>query len=375
MKIHPLAWVAWLSAVLAILSITHNPWYLLLVLAWITLLTLVLPPTAEIPPAPVSPLHLGLLLIGLSALFNGLMVHFGSTVLFKLPELLPLIGGAVTLEALVYGLLNGLILTAIFAAFSLVTRALPVHALIQLIPRAFYPVAIVVSIAITFVPITLRQFQQIREAQTVRGHRLRGLSDWLPLLLPLLIGGLERALQLAEAMTARGFASTHNSAHNAKTRSALVVGLSLLLSGWLLRLVWGHGTWGLILLLLGAGVIAGTLWWIGRRTPHTIYRPTSWIGPDWGIFLSAVLVVAAFLVPWPGLARSSIFYYPYPTLSLPGFDWWLGLATLGLLGPAWLLLQFSPKPTSYRGEGREREPLAAPQEEAKPTRRPYFKES
>ena len=31
---------------------------------------------------------------------------------------------------------------------------------------------------------------------------MRGLRDWLPLLMPLLIGGLERALQLAEAMTA-----------------------------------------------------------------------------------------------------------------------------------------------------------------------------
>jgi len=341
MNIHPLAWVAWLGAILTILSLTHNPWYLLLVLAWIALLTRALPPAAETLPAPVSPVRFGLLVAALSALFNGLTIHFGATVLFKLPKFLPLLGGAVTLEALAYGLFNGLILAAIFAAFSLVTRALPVHALIQLIPRAFYPVAIVASIAITFVPVTLRQFQQIREAQAVRGHHLRGLRDWLPLLMPLLTGGLERALQLAEAMTARGFASNSAATHTATTRGAIIIGLSLLLGGWLLRLVWGQALWGLALLLAGIGIVVGTLWVIGRRSPHTTYRPNVWNWLDWGISLSAVAVIGVFLIPWPGggFDRSSIFYYPYPALSLPGFNWMLGLATLGLSGPAWPLFR------------------------------------
>ena len=47
--------------------------------------------------------------------------------------------------------------------------------------------------AITYVPETARHFQRIREAQAIRGHRLRGLRDWRPIVIPLLVGGLERA--------------------------------------------------------------------------------------------------------------------------------------------------------------------------------------
>lgn len=347
--IHPLAWMAWLSAILTMVSLTRNPWYLFLLLLWLTLVNLTVRPADRAAPALVSSWRFGLIVVILSALFNALTVHFGSTVLFRLPKLLPLLGGPITLEALVFGLLNGLTLTAIFTAFTLVTHALPVRALIQLIPRAFFPVAVVVSIAVTFVPVTLRQFQQIREAQAVRGHRLRGLRDWLPLLLPLLVGGLERALQLAEAMTARGFANTAASTHTSQTRGAMIAGLGLLLAGWLLRLVWRQAILGLSLLILGVGLIAGTLWWVGRRTPHTIYRPTPWTGSDWSVVLSAVVAAAAFLVPWPGLDRSSIFYYPYPTLSWPGFNWGLGLATLGLLAPAWRLLRLGVRSAAING--------------------------
>src|SRR4030065_1354430 len=92
-------------------------------------------------------------------------------------------------------------------SFMLLNLALPVRDLLRLIRRAFFPVAVVTSIAVTYLPTTLRQFQQIREAQAVRGHQVRSLRDWLPLLMPLLVGGLEHAMQLAEAMTARGFAS------------------------------------------------------------------------------------------------------------------------------------------------------------------------
>lgn len=352
MKIHSLAWVAWVGAVLVPLSVTRNPWYLLLILSWVAVVMHTVRPVAGQAPLPVSPLRFGVVVVLLSASFNALTVHFGRTVLFRLPPLLPVVGGAITLEALTFGVLNGLVLAGIFAAFTTINRALPVRALLQLIPRAFYPVALVASIAVTFVPVTLRQFQQIREAQAIRGHHLRGVRDWLPLLMPLLVGGLERALQLAEAMTARGFAGTASPAHPLRTRLALVGGLILLLGGWLLRLAWGQAVWGAGFLLLGAGLIVGTLWWIGRQTPHTVYRPEVWTGPDWLISLGGALTALLFLAPWPGLDRASIFYYPYPTLTLPGFHWGLGLATLGLLSPAWAMVWGKGSAVAPEQEGR-----------------------
>ncbi len=210
-SIHALAWLAWLASILVVLTITRNPLYLGIVLAWIALVTVAVRRTTDSETSAqavnISPVRFGLFVIAVSAAFNGLTVHFGSTILFTIPEQIPLIGGPVTLEAIVYGALNGVVIAGLFAAFLVMNRALSVRELVQLIPRAYYPVAVVVSIAITFVPTTLRQFRQIREAQAVRGHRMRGLRSWLPLFIPLLTGGLERALQLSEAMMARGFAS------------------------------------------------------------------------------------------------------------------------------------------------------------------------
>jgi energy-coupling factor transport system permease protein len=258
----------------------------------------------------------------------------GRHVLLRLPEVLPLIGGPVTLEAAVFGALNGVVLTGIFVAFMALNMALPVRSLVQFIPRAFFPVAVVVSIALTFVPTTLRHFRQIREAQAIRGHHLRGLRDWLPLFMPLLIGSLERALQLAEAMTARGFAGADQKGNDLRTRMLVALGLTALLAGWLLRLLWNRPGIGLILMGLGGGLVVAALWLSGRRVPRTSYRREVWQASDSVVALGGALTAAAFLLALPGLDRKSIFFYPFPVLNVPRFDPLIGLAILGLLVPA-----------------------------------------
>jgi energy-coupling factor transport system permease protein len=172
---------------------------------------------------------------------------------------------------------------------------------------------------------------------------MRGLRDWLPLVIPLLVGGLERALQLAEAMTARGFAGADQQNQPVWTRLALVVGLSLLLAGWLLRLAWGYAALGLGLLLAGVALIILTLWREGQRVPRTVYRPAPWTGTDWVVVAAALLSAAMFVIRWPGLDRSSIFYYPYPALSMPSFSVVIGAATLGLVVPVLFLQRASRK--------------------------------
>lgn len=238
--IHPIAWVGWLASAIVALSVTRNPLHLILILLCIAIVYVTVSSTQDAPYQMTSPFRFAIIVVVLSALFNAVTVHLGETVLFYLPEGLPIIGGPITLEAVVFGLINGLVLMGIFLAFATLGQALPIRALIRLIPRAFFPMAVVVSVGVTFVPVTVRQFQQIKEAQAIRGHRVRGVRDWLPLLMPLLIGGLERALQMAEAMTSRGFASVEVAGQDAAPRLAIVVGLAALLSGWLLRLIWGQ---------------------------------------------------------------------------------------------------------------------------------------
>ena len=342
--LHGGAWISWLAAILAVTSLTRNPIYLLLVLLWIGLVTLALNLAAlpgEPLAFPLSPLRFGLFVVVVAAFFNALTVHVGSTVLFTMPRAIPLLGGPVTLEAMIYGLLNGLVIAGLFAAFILLNRAVAIRDLVRLIPRAYYPVAVVVSIAVTFVPTTLRQFQAIREAQAVRGHRMRGLGSWLPLFIPLLTGGLEQALQLSEAMMARGFAGTGPAdpagLDESWLRVGLIGGLAAVISGWLLRLVWGKPVWGMALLVGGTLLVVFVLWRTGKRHPHTVYRPQPWRWRDWIVTGMALASALIFVAPWPGIDRISLFYTPYLTLSMPSFSLLYGVATWGLLAPAVVL--------------------------------------
>ncbi len=115
---------------------------------------------------------------------------------------------------------------------------------------------------------------------------------------------------------------------------ALLGGLILLLGGWLMRDVWDQNTLGLVLMLVGVGAVLVSLWLIGRRTPRTTYHQEHWSGADWLALLTALLVVSVYLLPIPGLSRSSLQYNPYPVLDLPEFNLWVAAATLGLLSPA-----------------------------------------
>ncbi len=272
--IHGLAWFCWLGAVLLIVTLSRNPWYLGLTLVWVSVVDAMArrqPLLGRVTPL-WSPLRFGLVVIPLTAFFNLLTVHVGATVLVRLPLSWPLIGGPLTLEALVYGALNGLALTCIFAAFAVVNRVMPLRAIIQLIPRTYYPVAVVAAIAVTFVPVTLQQWQQIREAQAVRGHRLKGVRSWLPLWLPLLTGGLERALQLAEAMTARGFAG--GPAHYPFGQLLLLAGgLVALLGGLVVRLMGDAGWVSGPLMVSGVAAVVWVLRAAGRQHPHTRLPP------------------------------------------------------------------------------------------------------
>ncbi len=322
------AWLLWALTMLLSASFSRNPLYsflLLLVTVWVYNTCV----TAEEHRSPLTPLRFALFTIPLAALFNALSTHFGRTQLFRLPDWIPLFGGAVTLEALVFGAINGLNLTVIFSSFTTFNRALAVRDLIALTPRAFHESGVVLSIALTFVPQTVRSLQRIREAQAVRGHRLRGLRDWAPVFTPLLVSALERALMLAEAMVARGYASVAAAVHT-RTRALLALGLVMLLAGWLGAL-FVPAARAIAIASLGMGVVAlvGVVWSMGRTVRHTVYRPRRWRARDTWIVAGCAPTLILLLVE-----RGAFYYSPYPDLAWPAFDPLVGLGLLGLLAPA-----------------------------------------
>ncbi len=329
---HLRAWVAWIASLLAVALSTRNPLYLTILLL---IAVAVSSHFAQLRnrPAPTWLARFAAFVIPISTLFNALTIHIGDTVLLVIPGEIPLLSGPVTLEAAAYGSVNGLALITMISVFSVLSTATPAHQLVRGTPRAFQSIGVTVGIALSFIPQTLRRLREVREAQAVRGHKVKGLRDWLPLWLPLLMGGLEQSMQLSEAMVARGFGATHNRTAPARTRWLLFSGLVCVLAGFVLSLAAAHPAFSLTAMAAGGVFILLGLRQAGNASPHTTYRLTPFTRLDAvcaGISIALGLLI---LLPVPLIARDTLHYTPYPRFAMPSFDPALGILMLGWLTP------------------------------------------
>ena len=88
----------------------------------------------------------------------------------------------------------------------------------------------------------------------------------------------------------------------------------------------------------GIALIGFLLWQLGRQTPFTRYRTERMTGWNVGLMGTAVLAIIFIIIPLPFLDRTTLAYTPYPRLSLPGFDVFVGLNLLWLVYPAAVVL-------------------------------------
>jgi energy-coupling factor transport system permease protein len=276
-----------------------------------------------------------------AALFKGLTLHSGDTVLFTLPEDWLLVGGPVTLEGLVWAGLDAMQILAVLSVFMAFSAAADYYALLRATPAFMHQAGLVTSIGITFVPQTVARFMEVREAQALRGHRIRRVSDFVPWIIPLLGGGMERSLNLAEAMEARGFSRV---TPGARPVSPLMVqlgiagGLLLVLAGavlfafWPPELAWAN--WA----ILSGGVllIALTLWAVGRGARRVRYRRGAWRVPDTLLALASGATIFA-LVAYRILAPSRLEYVVFPRIETPGLDPVVAIALALLAAPPAIL--------------------------------------
>ena len=322
----PLPWLLWALGILSLAYTTRNPLYLTLAAAalWVV---------AESVGHSIAP-RLYLTLMALGATWNLLSVHNGATVLFALPSSWPLLGGRFTLEAALYGALNGLALALILSASQLLIKLFSPRQLVRLTPSALYEFGLVLSVALAFLPQSRETLEEIKQAQAVRGHKVKGVRDLLPLLLPLLIASLEHALQLSESLEARGFVSR---------RRELPRQIALLLIAALLALLLGSGAallphlqWlGWTLSTLGLLGIGAALWSLGRSSTRTDYFSRQLTRRE--VLLSALLLLAlggwlALKLAFPALSTYSV----YPALTLPPFSLRAAWPILLLTLPAFL---------------------------------------
>ena len=153
-------------------------------------------------------------MLALITAFNGFYNHYGVTVLFTMPG-----GNRFTLEALLYGLVFAVKACSAILWLDLMGEVMQSEKVIFLFGRFSPRLALVISMALRFLPLIRRQASVINGAQRGVGagvtgnlfqkiraaaHRLSILVSWT----------LERGVDTADSMRARGYGLRHRSFYN-----------------------------------------------------------------------------------------------------------------------------------------------------------------
>jgi energy-coupling factor transport system permease protein len=267
----------------------------------------------------------------IGVVFNLVTYHGGDRSFAEVPGWIPIVGGPLTVNAVVYGVLSGLALVTLVSIWSTVAQHLNWTDLVRLAPPALTGIAISSSIALTLVPKTIEAFGDIRDAQAIRGFRVRGARDLVPLAAPMLTLGLERAVTMSEALESRGFGGPED--HAARSRfGPILLALSLTLVA-LAAFLFTTGDVLAAMPVMGAGVVAGWLT-VRRANAGTVwrpsrYRPVVFRSSDRWLALACVSTVVMIISSYR-VDAGSLAYEPYPAITWPTVSLPV-IAAIGLL--------------------------------------------
>lgn len=302
--LHPGAWWLWAIGLATAASRTTNPVLLGLVLAVAAYVVAARRTHAPWARAYGFYLRMGMAVIAIRVVFAALVgAPVPGRVLVVLPEAqLPewaagvRLGGELTLEGLAGAVYAGLQLATMLACVGAANALANPRRLLRAVPGALYEVGVAVVVALSFSPQLVEGVARVRAARRLRGRPHRGLRGLRGVAMPVLEGALERSVDLAAAMDARGFGRTD--ATGRRLAGALtVVGLLGVCVGLYGLLDAGSPVaLGLPLLLLGSMVAGAGLAVGGRRATRSRYRPDRWAGPEWLVAGSGLAAAAAALL-------------------------------------------------------------------------------
>ena len=332
--LHPGAWWLWALGLAAAAGRTQNPVPLLLILVVTGFVVAARRSDAPWARSYGAFLKLALLLILVRILFQALLstTSQGPTVLFTLPEV-PVpsgtgikLGGEVTLEAVLTALYEGLQLATILCCVGAANALGSARRLLRHVPGALYEVGVACVIALTFAPQLVTDAARVRAAHRLRGQPGRGLGALRRLAMPVLEGALERSVELAAAMDSRGYGRTTDSTRVSRRLTGVLVfggllGVCVGVYGLLDAAVVG---WlGLPMLLAGSALAGLGIYFGGRRTGRTKYRPDPWALPEWlvsgcGLAAAATMFLAVWTDPASLFLASITEVPPVPLLACAG---------------------------------------------------------
>ena len=287
-SLHPVAWWLWAAGLAICAMRTNNPF--LLALIGVVACVVV---SARRSSAPWSRsitffLRLGVLVIAIRIVIEILFGQRGlpGHVLFTVPQV-PLpswaaavsIGGPVTLESMLNAFVLGLQLAVILLCFGAANSLASPYRLLRSLPAVLYETGVAVTVALSFTPELVQTIGIVRQARRQRGIPTKGLRGMRGVAVPVLEGALDRSLQLATSMDARGYGRRISvGTMSRRLASGATVGGLLLVGVGIYGVIDGGSLFGLGLpilavaaVLCGVGLAVG-----GRRTARSRYRPDPW---------------------------------------------------------------------------------------------------
>ena len=342
--LHPLAWWLWAAGLATAASVTTQPVLLLLLIAAAAFVV-----SARRAVTPWSASYGAFLRVAVVVLVVRVALYVllgdagGKHVIVRLPQLpLPVgwgvrLGGALTAEGLISAIEDGLRLGAVLVCVGAANALASPARLLKALPGALYEVGVAVSVAVSFAPQAVVAFGRARRARRLRGVDMRGLRALRGLAVPVLEDALERSVDLAAAMDARGFGRRGGVPRRTRlTATGLtVIGLLAICAGTYGLLASGApAALGIPLMLVGAAVAVVGFAVGNRASGRSRYRPDVWRLAEWGVALCGAAVAAAYV----SLAHSdpaSLDAMSTP-LQVPDLPWPLVVVTLVAALPAWL---------------------------------------
>ena len=154
-----------------------------------------------------------LLLFTVMAIINPLVNHNGATVLFVMND------KPITLEALIYGITASLMITAVLYHFRSFTEIMTSDKLLYIFGGFSPQLALVLSMALRFVPLFTRQIGKTENAQRAMGlYKDDNIADTfkgkLNIFSIIITWGLENGIITADSMSARGYGTGKRSRYS-----------------------------------------------------------------------------------------------------------------------------------------------------------------
>lgn len=335
-------WLIWALNFFLIITLTKNPFYLLIIFLIILLVNI----SCRLPSSESQiwkiVIYLGLIFIGFSIIFNTLTVHFGETVLYRFPESFnrlfligPIIGGKITLEALIYGFLQGFVFFNLLFLFSSFNQVINRYELIRLVPKFMHSIGIVISLAFAFIPQTITCFKEVKEAQMIRGVNfeikgmIKRISNFLSILLPVIIIGIEKAVTLAESMESRAYGNTQKK-EGLGEKLGFIFSLILFLTGFFLMML--KVNYWFFFMIGGLILIFITLIKISSDIKVTRYKREKWQSKD--IIVVIVSTLAGLFFLWLNFYNVNILTFnPYPKVDFPDINIFVMIILLFMIIP------------------------------------------